>query len=563
MLRIIAALAAAAALVAAPASTGPAIFTDVTRDAGLAGVRFVSGSPDKDYILETTGTGAAAFDIDNDGWLDIYLPNGSRLDGYPRGQEPRPRLFRNKGKGLFEDVTAKAGLADPFWGFGVAVGDYDNDGFSDLYVTSWGPNKLFHNRGDGTFEEVGSGAGVGDPRWGASAAFADFDNDGQLDLYVANYVAFDPGKVPRRGDARHPCVYRGNLVMCGPTGLKGDVDILYHNNGDGTFTDVSAAAGIRTDIGLYGLGVAAADYDGDGDVDIFVANDATPNQLYRNRGDGTFDEVGALSGVAYGVDGAEMGSMGTSFGDYDGDGSLDLMITNFSHQFYQLLRYAGEGYFEEVTAAVGLSEKTYLPLGWATDFFDYDNDGWLDLFFANGHVYPGVDAMQIGATYLESNQLFHNEAGPGGARRFEDASDRAGASFVTKKSYRAGGPLDFDRDGDADLLLTVIDSEPVLLRNDAGSSGRSATFHLVGTASNRSAIGARLTVTAAGRTMMRYAQGGGSYLWSRDPWIQVGLGSAEKIDTLEVRWPSGRTQRFRDLAAGRTYDLVEGQEIIK
>ncbi len=536
------------------------IFNDVTAGAGLSSVRLVSGSPSKDYILETIGTGAAAFDFDNDGLLDLYFANGSRLPGFARGKEPTPRLFRNRGDGTFEDVSVGSGLADPFWGFGVAVGDYDNDGWTDLYVTAWGPNRLYHNEGDGTFEEEGRQSGADNSRWGASAAFADFDSDGALDLYVANYVAFDTNTVPRRGDPDHPCLYRGALVMCGPTGLKGEVDVLYHNNGDGTFSDVTAAAGIRTDIGMFGLGVAAADYDGDGDVDIYVANDTTPNQLYRNRGDGTFEEVGALSGVAYGVDGTEQGSMGTSFGDYDGDGRLDLAVTNFSHQFYQLFRYTGDGFFDDVSFAAGIAQKTYLMLGWATDFFDYDNDGYQDIFFANGHVYPTADAMQVGTTFAQPNQLFRNVAAAAGGRTFLDVSADAGDSFIAPRSHRAGGVLDFDGDGGLDLLLTVIDGGVVLLRNQRGAAGGWIGFKLAGTSSNRSAVGTHVTLQAGGREQMWYAQGGGSFLWSCDKRVHFGLGGAEKIESVTVKWPSGRSQEFEHLAPGREYVLIEGKE---
>jgi len=564
----IVALLLTAALAAAP---GP-LFTDVTQKAGLGGVILVSGGASKDYILETIGTGAAAIDFDLDGWPDIYLPNGSRLEGFPKSEAPRPHLFRNRGDGTFQDVTEKSGLGHPFWGFGVAAGDYDNDGWADLYVTAYGGNRLFHNRGDGTFEEVGRLAGVDDRRWSASAAFADFENDGLLDLYVTTYVAFDTTTVPRRGDAERPCYYRGVAVMCGPTGLRGEPDILYHNNGDGTFSDVTKASGIRTDIGMYGLGVVAADYDEDGHIDIYVANDATPNQLYHNRGDGTFEEVGALSGVAYGIDGAEEGSMGISAGDFDGDGHLDLLVTNFSHQFYQLLRFAGGGFFEDVTFPAGLAEKTYLALGWATDFFDYDNDGWLDIFFANGHVYPGVDAFQIGTTYRQTNQLFRNvKAGsapspapgqvPGAAgRAFEDVSDKAGTGFTVPRSHRGGGVFDFDRDGALDLLLTVIDGGPILLHNDAVGRGHWVELKLIGKPSNRSAIGSRVTLKAGGRSLMRYAAGGGSFLWACDTRLHAGLGDSRTVDAVEVSWPSGARQEFKNLAADREYLLVEGEQ---
>jgi enediyne biosynthesis protein E4 len=543
------------------AASGP-VFTDVTQASGLAGAVQTVGSADKDYIVDTIGLGIAAFDFDNDGWQDLYLPNGSRLAGYPPGQEPHPYLFRNMGGNVFQDVTAGSGVDEVFWGSGVAVGDYDNDGLSDLYVTAYGPNRLYRNLGGGRFQEVGRAAGVDSRLWGASAAFVDVNADGLLDLFVTNYVNFDPQEVPPRGDPNHPCYFRGAMVMCGPTGLKGSLDILYRNNGDGTFTDVSTASGVRTDVGLYGLGITVADYDRDGDVDLYVANDATPNQLYRNRGDGTFEEVGATSGVAYGVDGIEAGSMGTAFGDYDGDGLFDLVVTNFSHQSYQLFRQAGGGYFEDVTYPTGIYALTFLSLGWATDFFDYDHDGWLDLFFFNGHVYPGVDGMQIGSTYLQSNMLLHNVADPAGGRTFQEANGEAGSGFRQSRSHRAGGAFDADRDGDLDLIAGVMDGPPVLLRNDAGTAlGSWVELRLAGRKSNRSGIGARVEATAGGRSQTRFT-GAGSYMWSTDTRVHFGLGEARRVDTLTVQWPSGARQTVSGLASGKAYILVEGEEPI-
>ena len=555
-----------AALLAAQApqgdkSSSEVAFSDVTGHAGLGSVRLTSGVPGKDYIVETIGTGVAVFDYDNDSWPDVFLPNGSSFEGYPEGKEPRPLLFRNRGDGTFDEVTRTAGVDRPYWGFGTAVGDYDNDGWTDLYLTAYGANLLYRNKGDGTFEDVSDEAGVADTRWGSSAAFSDFDGDGLLDLYVANYLAFDVERIPPRGDEQRPCYYRGSMVMCGPTGLDGDTDILYHNNGDGTFSDVTSPAGIRSDIGLFGLGVVTADYDADGDIDIYVANDATPNQLYRNRGDGTFDEIGALSGVAYGTDGTEQGSMGTGFGDYDGDGLLDIVVTNFSHQFYQLFRYAGNDFFEDVTFEAGLAEHTYLVLGWATDFFDFDNDGHLDLFFANGHVYPYVDDMQIGSTYDQRNQLLRNVAADGGnGRAFVDMGDAAGQAFEVEASYRSGGAFDYDRDGDDDLILTVMDGPAILLRNNVGAAAGWVAIRPVGRKSNRSGLGVRFELETGGRTMVRHASGGGSYLWSRQPRVLFGLGGA-KPGTLTAVWPGGNRQQLAGLRAGREYVLIEGEEL--
>jgi hypothetical protein len=534
------------------------VFTDVTPASGLAGAVQTVGSPDKDYIVDTIGSGIAAFDMDNDGWQDLYLANGSRLDGYPPGREPRPYLFRNVGGNVFQDVSASSGVDQIFWGSGVAVGDYDNDGLTDLYVTAYGPNRLYRNLGGGRFEEVGRAAGVDSPRWGASAAFADVNADGLLDLYVANYVDFDPKEVPPRGDPKRPCFFRGSMVMCGPTGLKGSVDILYRNNGDGTFSDVSSASGLRTDIGMFGLGLAVADYDRDGDTDIYVANDATPNQLYRNKGDGTFEEVAATMGVAYGVDGIEAGSMGTAFGDYDGDGALDLLVTNFSHQSYQLFRQTPDGWFEDVTYPTGIYSLTFMSLGWATDFMDFDHDGWADLFFLNGHVYPGVDAMQIGSTYLQRNHLLRNVPDPAGGRTFQEIGAEAGAGFVQTRSHRAGGAFDADRDGDLDLIAGVMDGPPALLRNDAGSGrGNWLALRLVGRAANRSAIGARVEVAVGGRAQIR-CTGTTSYMWSTEARVHFGLGEARQADSLTVHWPGGKSQKFSGMAAGKEYVLLEG-----
>ncbi len=557
------AVIAGISLLLALSATAPApgIYSDVTGAAGLSGVSSVSGSSAKDYILETIGTGVAAFDYDNDGWQDLFFVSGSRLEGFPAGQEPVQKLFRNRGDGSFEDVTARSGLAIHFWGQGVASGDYDNDGMTDLYVSAWGPDRLFRNRGDGTFADVSEAAGVRDDRWGASAAFADFNNDGFLDLFVANYVAFDTKTVPRRADPERPCYYRGAMVMCGPTGLQSEVDILYRNNGDGTFTDATLIGGVRSDVGMFGLGVAVADYDEDGDADIYVANDATPNQLYRNRGDGSFDEVGAMSGVAYGADGTEQGSMGTSFGDYDGDGRLDIVVTNFSHQSFQIYRYAGDGFFEDATYVTGVAEATFLSLGWATDFLDYDNDGDLDLFFANGHVYPGVDAMQIGTTYLQRNQLLRNDPAPSGTGRvFVDLKQGAGPGFEAARSYRGGGPFDVDRDGDLDLILTVMDGAPVMLRNDSAAGGAWLDVRPVGRRANRSGVGVRVAAIAGDSRQVRHSGGGGSFLWSCDPWVHFGLSGQSAAD-LEVVWPGGAKQTFRGVKTRAAYVLLEGENL--
>jgi hypothetical protein len=496
----------------------------------------VCGSPGKETILDTLGTGACWLDYDRDGDLDLFLVNGARLK--PAAGEPAPldALFRNDG-GRFVDVSAAAGVADPRWGVGCAVGDYDADGDPDLFVSQYGPDALYRNNGDGTFTDVAQAARVADPRWGTSAAFADYDGDGWLDLYVAQYLEFDPATTPLPGSGTH-CNFRGLPVMCGPRGMVGAPDVLYHNNGDGTFTDVSRKAGLMVDEQYYGLGVVWGDYDNDGDLDLYVGNDSTPNLLYRNNGDGTFQEVGIRAGVGYSVDGREQASMGVDFGDFDGDGWLDLFVTNFSHDFASLYRNNGDGTFTDATFRTGLVEPTLPTLGWGTRFFDYDLDGDLDLFVANGHVYPQVDEHDIGTTYAQINHLFENEGG----RRFAERNREAGPGLAIARSSRAAAFADYDSDGDLDILVTNIDDSPTLLENRS-AHGHWLGVELAGSRPNLAAIGARLTLTAGGRRQVREVRADGSYLSASDLRVLFGLGSTSRVDALEVRWPDGRLQR--------------------
>ncbi len=511
-------------------------FVNRTEAAGIS-IQTTNGDPERKYIIETLGSGSALFDYDVDGDLDLYMANGSLLEPIADGRKPAGALYNNDGTGRFTDVTAGSGLGVPFWGFGVATGDYDNDGDPDLYVTAWGPNHLFRNEGDGTFSSVGSQAGADDGRWGTGAAFLDYDGDGALDLFVANYVTFDPAKIPARGDPNTPCVFRGLTVMCGPHGLPGAEDILYHNNGDGTFTDATLEAGLLTDNGHYGLGVVTTDMDDDGRIDILVANDSTPNYFYRNQGSGRFVDDALLAGFAYSNDGREQAGMGIDAGDIDGDGDFDVFVTNFSHDYDSLRLNDGSGLLEDVTVRVGLVEPTVSTLGWGTLLSDLENDGDLDIFIANGHVYPEVDKADIGTTYLQRNQVFENR----GNLEFKELVPDPGSGLDARDRHRGLAGGDIDGDGDVDLLVTVMDGRPELLVNES-SGGAWLEVRLAGRASNRDGVGAKVLVTAAARTWASERRGGRSYLSASDGKVHFGLGSAREVTTVQIRWPSGVTQ---------------------
>ncbi len=520
-----------------PGAAAAPRFVDVAAERGIRH-HSVCGDPGKEVILDTLGTGACWLDYDGDGDLDLFLANGSRLDLKPGvGSPPLDALFRNDG-GRFTEVAAQAGVADARWGVGCAVADYDADGDQDLFVSHYGPDALYRNNGDGTFTDVGERAGVADPRWGTSAAFADYDGDGWLDLYVANYLDFDPASVPRRGSGTN-CKFRGVPVFCGPRGLPGTPDVLYRNNGDGTFRDASRSAGLRGDERFYGLGVVWGDYDNDGDPDLYVANDSTPNLLYRNNGDGTLQEIGVRAGVGYSGDGREQAGMGADFGDYDNDGRLDILVTNFSHDYVTLYRNGGDGYFSDVSFKAGLVEPTLPTLGWGTRFFDYDLDGDLDLFVANGHVYPEVDRQDIGTSYLQPKHLFENTGG-----RYVERTHQGGPGLDSRRSSRAAAFADFDEDGDLDILVTNIDGAPELLES-RGAHGHWLGVALRGSRPNLGAVGARLTIVAGGRRQIREVRGDGSYLSYSDPRALFGLGEVGRVESLEVRWPDGRLQTLQ------------------
>ena len=528
-------------------------FTEVARQAGLTATTVFGGKDTNRYLLETTGCGVALFDYDGDGKLDVFLVNGTTLEGFPRGQEPTNHLYRNRGDGTFEDVTVRAGLAQSGWGQGVCAGDFDNDGHEDLFVTYYGQNHLYRNRGDGTFEDVTARAGLLDKRlrWGTGCAFLDYDRDGRLDLLVANYIDLDLATAPTPDSGL--CRYKGVKVACGPPGLPGGKNALYHNRGDGTFADVSLKSGITRASGTYGLGVSTLDFDDDGWVDAYVANDSNPSALYRNNHDGTFTDVGVTSGCAYSQDGKPQAGMGVAIGDYDHNGTMDIFKTNFAGDTSTLYSNSGKGFCDDRTFAAGIGVNTRW-LGWATSFVDFGNDGWLDLFLANGHVYPEVAQLKTEAAYAQRKVVYVNR----GNGRFEDVSEQLGAPVTTPRAARGAAFGDIDNDGDVDVVVNNVNAPPDLFRTETDPGRHWLLVKLVGTASNRSAIGARLGCTAGGFTQWQEVRGGGSYISQNDLRAHFGLGAAATVERLWVRWPNGLEEEWRDLGADRILTLREG-----
>ena len=541
----------------------PVIFEDVTKRAGLDKFKHVSGAPEKNLILEAPGSGVAIIDYDNDGWPDIYLVNGGTFDAL-RGKErpPRAALFHNNHNGTFTDVTEKAGVANERWGFGVAVGDYDNDGWPDLYVTNYGKNRLYHNNHDGTFTDVAETAGVAvsgaKPTWSTGASFGDYDGDGKLDLYVTGYVKFDLDSPPISGTAATQysfCQYRGKPVMCGPRGLPGEHNHLFRNNGDGTFTDVSQKAGVSNERGYYGFGVVFADLNDDGKLDLAVANDSVPNYLFLNKGDGTFEDASYPSGFALKDDGREQAAMGLGVGDYENSGHLSLYVTTFSDDYYSLYRNEGDGNFSDVSFQTGVAAVTIPFLGWGTGFLDYDNDGWNDIFAANGHVYPGVDQNDWGMTYAQRPLLFRNLDG----KHFQvvPAASNSGLGVVVCARGAAFG--DLFNDGKIDVVLNTIDGAPVLLRNVVSNGNNWVELQLVGGAKGpRDAIGAKAFLTANGMTQRNDVISGGSYISNNDMRLHFGIGKAKIVDKLEIRWPDGNKEIIALPSINRIFRIVEG-----
>src|SRR3984893_12606751 len=536
-----------------PPQNAIAYFTDVAQKADLTAPIVFGGKDTKKYIIETTGTGAAIFDYDNDGWPDIFLVNGTTLEGFPTGENPTNHLYRNNHDGTFTDVTVKAGLNVTGWGQGVCVGDYDNDGSEDLYVTYYGKNRLFHNQ-NGVFTEVAEKAGVAGSgkAWGTGCAWVDYDRDGHLDLMIANYVDFDLATAPAPGE-RPSCMWKGVPVMCGPRGLASAKNVLYHNRGDGTFEDVTTKAHIDRTDGHYAFSVSTLDFDDDGWPDIYVACDSTPSILYRNNHDGTFTDVGVTAGAAFNEDGREQAGMGSTIGDYNGDGHLDIFKTNFSDDTSTLYRNNGDGTFTDATTAAGLGLYAQY-LGWGTMFFDFDNDGWPDLILVNGHVYPEVDKQHLGSTYKEPRILYHNNSDG----TFSDISASAGSGITTPASSRGLAVGDLWNDGRISAVISNMGAPPSLLVNQIRTSNHWITIRTVGTKSNRDGIGARIRVKMGARFLVDEVRSGSSYSSNSDMRVHFGLGAAAKIEWVEIRWPSGLMERFANLPVDQIETLKEG-----
>jgi enediyne biosynthesis protein E4 len=528
------------------------VFRDVASSLGLNLVN-ISGEGRNDYIIEANGNGAAFFDYDNDGDMDVLITNGSTLKHYAAGGDPVVGLYENV-DGRFRDRTAAAHLDKKGWGSGVCVADYDNDGNEDFYVTAYGPNFLFHNKGDGTFEERATAAGVADKRWGTNCAFGDYDRDGNVDLYVANYLTFDEKTIPQRGS--ETCVYMGTLqVFCGPKGLKGEADILYRNNGDGTFTDVTLKAGIK-DPDYYGFGVVFSDFDNDGWPDIYVANDSVPNLLFRNKRDGTFEEMGLISGTALNLFGKAQAGMGIAVGDYDANGYFDIFVTNFAEDTNTLYKNLGGMLFSDVTVESGAARASRPHLGWGTGLEDFDNDGWLDLFVANGHVYPEVDRLKEISRYQQPKEVYRNL----GDGRFAEVPPAGTGDLNIPRPARGAAFADYDNDGDIDVLSINMNSRPNLYRNDGGNKNSWIGLRLIGTKSNRDAIGARVEIESGGRTQVGEVRSGGSYLSHNDMRLHFGLGLAKRVDRIRVRWPNGDTEMRSGVDAGKYVTIREGDK---
>jgi len=539
-------------------------FIPVGREAGFNVKTIFGGEHKNKYLLETTGCGVAFYDYDNDGWLDVFLVNGTRLEGFPAGEEPISRLFKNNRDGTFSDVTLKARLGHSGWGQGVCIGDYDNDGFDDLFVTYFGKNVLYHNNGDGTFTDVSAAAGVATSgkRWNTGCAFVDYDRDGKLDLFVANYIDMDlaTAPVPESG----PCLYKGVMVACGPPGLKGGKNILFHNNGDGTFTDVSESAGILEASGTFGLGVLTADLDNDGWPDIYVADDSTPSVLYQNKKNGKFQDIAVEAGCALSPDGKAQAGMGISAADYDLDGNLDLVKTNFAGDTPSLYHNLGGGNFEDATFTAGLGKYTQY-LGWGCGFFDFDNDGWPDILICNGHVYPEVEQLKTEAGYAQRKLLYRNLRDG----RFEDVSLEAGPGISDRIAARGCAFGDFDNDGDIDVIVNPVNDYPQLIRCDSETGNNWIKVRTIGTRSNRSGIGARLKCVSRvpGETkphqQIDEVRSGGGYFSQNDLRVHFGIGKAEKVEVLEIRWPSGQIDIVRDIKPNQLLYVKEGEGIVR
>ncbi len=542
---------------------GPIVFKDVTQAAGLGAWRHVMGGPEKTFILESNGSGVALFDYDNDGWLDIYFVNGSTFPALA-GKEPPPHaaLFRNNHDGTFTDVTEKAGVANDRWGFGVTVGDYDNDGWPDLFVANYGKNRLYHNNHDGTFTDVAEKAGVTLGNWSSGATWGDYDGDGRLDLFVSGYVHFDLDKLPYpRSEVVGfaDCAFRGiGNLTCGPRGLQGEPDHLFHNNGDGTFTDVSLKAGVADKSKYYGLTAVFADVDDDGRPDIVVANDSTPNYFYRNRGNGIFADESYLSGLALNKDGREVAGMGIGMGDYLNNGRLDLLLTDFADDAKVLYRNDGDASFTDVSNRAGIADVAIPFLSWGTGLIDFDNDGWKDIFIVNGHVFPVADHSDWGSTYAQRPLLFRNT----GSGHFDYVPPVKDTGLAVVTSGRGAAFGDLFNDGKIDVVISPIAGLPILLRNVNADKHHWVELSLTGAGkSPRDAVGAVVFLTANRMRQRADVLSAGSYISSNDKRAHFGLGDAQTAGIAEIRWPSGRKETIPLPAVDRIYSITEGKGI--
>lgn len=534
-------------------------FIDIARRVGLNAQTCIGGINTKSFIVESTGGGVAIFDYDNDGWLDIFIMNGWRFESFDQGSEPTNRLYRNNRDGTFADVTEAAGLIRHGWGQGVCVGDYDNDGNLDLFVTYYGHNVLYHNNGNGTFSDVTYSAGLMSPekRYSTGAAFVDFDRDGHLDLFVAHYTDYDDATRHPRGQGQN-CMWHGMPVFCGPRGLERATSSLYRNNGDGTFADVSDKSGI-VHAGLhYGFTPLVLDYDNDGWPDVYVADDSDASVLLHNNHNGTFTELGLSAGVAYNGSGREQAGMGVSAADYDNDGWLDILKTNFADDTSTLYHNEHDGTFNDVTFPAGLGSNTQY-LGWGTAFFDFDNDGWPDIFVANGHVFPEVDTATLDSTFKERKLLYLNNRDG----TFDDVSLRGGPGILEKQASRGAAFGDLFNTGQLDIVINNMNDYPTLLHNVMPRLNHSITLHLIGTKSNRSAIGARVMVRAEDRQMIDEVRSGGSFCSQSDLRLHFGLGRSQKADLIEIRWPSGFQESLRNINGNSIVVIKEGAGVVK
>ncbi len=543
--------------------SGPIVFQDVAKQAGLTVWHHQMGTPEKQFILEAVGSGVALLDYDNDGWLDIYMVNGSTYDAMSgKATPPHAALFHNNHDGTFTDVAAKAGVTNDRWGFGVAVGDYDNDGWPDIYVANFGKNRLYHNNHDGTFTDVAEKAGVTLSNWSTGVTFGDYDGDGRLDIFVAGYVHYDLKNPPAPGSkavTTHFCQFRGVAVMCGPRGLQGEGDHLFHNNGDGTFTDVSVKAGVSDPNHYYGFTPVFADFNNDGKPDLVVADDSTPNYFYRNKGNGTFADDSYASGFALNQDGRETATMGLAVGDYQNDGLLSIMTTDFSDDYKVLYRNDGDANFTDVSYQAGLARDTVPFLGWGVGFLDFDNDGWKDILMINGHVYPAVDKQDWGTTYAERPLLYRNDHG----KTFALMPAVEGTGLAKVISGRGAAFGDLFNDGRIDVVINVEDGVPVLLKNVDANHHHWVELRLVGgPKSPRDAVGATVYLTAIGMRQREDVISGGSYISSNDPRVHFGLGDASSAGSVEIHWPSGLKQKLVLPREDTIYTVVEGKGIV-